>query len=150
MSTTTSTTSSERNHQAPDPLGVLSHYDAVIWYTGDDYLSRLPNQVPGTGTARYAVENMIAVRDFINEGGKLFYTGQNAGQQYAEGNEFRNFGFPEPTGAPGSALGRTCTSRSSATRTASTPIRRRPASRAGRSSTGTIPTRLRRLHRAQR
>ena len=23
-------------HQAPDLLGVLSHYDAVIWYTGDD------------------------------------------------------------------------------------------------------------------
>ncbi len=89
----------KRNHQAPDPLGVLSHYDAVIWYTGDDYLSRLPNQGPGTGTARYAVENMIAVRDFLNEGGKLFYTGQNAGQQYVEGNEFRNFGFPEPTGA---------------------------------------------------
>jgi hypothetical protein len=21
---------------APDPLGVLSHYDAVIWYTGND------------------------------------------------------------------------------------------------------------------
>ena len=21
---------------APDPLGVLSHYEAVVWYTGDD------------------------------------------------------------------------------------------------------------------
>ena len=96
----------QRGHRAPDPLGVLSHYDAVIWYTGDDYLSRLPNQPAGTGTARYAVENMIAVRDYLNEGGKLLYTGQNAGQQYVEGNEFRNFGFPEPTGALASAVGK--------------------------------------------
>ena len=87
-------------HQAPDALGVLSHYDAVIWYTGDDYLTRRPGQPPGTGTARLAVEEMIAVRAFLNEGGKLLYTGKRAGLQYAEGNEFRNFGFPEPDGAP--------------------------------------------------
>jgi hypothetical protein len=24
----------------PDPLGVLSHYDAVIWYTGNDNVTR--------------------------------------------------------------------------------------------------------------
>jgi murein tripeptide amidase MpaA len=87
-------------HTAPDALGVLSHYDAVIWYTGDDYLTRRPGQPAGTGTARLAVEEMIAVRAFLNEGGKLLYTGKRAGQQYAEGNEFRNFGFPEPDGAP--------------------------------------------------
>jgi hypothetical protein len=92
-------------HQAPDPLGVLSHYDAVIWYTGDDYLTRKPGQPAGTGTARLAVEEMIAVRAFLNEGGKLLYTGKRAGLQYAEGNEFRNFGFPEPDGAPGDAIG---------------------------------------------
>ena len=39
---------------------------------------------------------MIDVRAFLNEGGKLLFTGKHAGQQYAEGNEFRNFGFPEP------------------------------------------------------
>ena len=78
---------------------MLSHYDAVIWYTGDDYLTRRPGQPAGTGTARLAVEEMIAVRAFLNEGGKLLYTGKRAGQQYAEGNEFRNFGFPEPDGA---------------------------------------------------
>ena len=48
---------------------------------------------------------MIAVRAFLNEGGKLLYTGKRAGLQYAEGNEFRNFGFPEPDGTPGDALG---------------------------------------------
>jgi len=88
----------KRGNQSPDALGVLSHFDAVIWYTGDDYLTRKPGQPPGTGTARLAVEEMIDVRDFLNEGGKLFYTGKNAGRQYAEGNEFRNFGFPEPEG----------------------------------------------------
>jgi hypothetical protein len=85
-----------RGRRAPDPLGVLSHYDAVIWYTGDDYLTREPDQVPGTGTSRLALDEVVAVRDFLNEGGKLFYTGKNAGRQYAEGFEFRNTGFPQP------------------------------------------------------
>src|SRR5829696_1116253 len=44
--------------QAPHPLGVLSHFDAVIWYTGDDYLTREPGQVPGTGTSRLALEEI--------------------------------------------------------------------------------------------
>ena len=26
--------------KAPDALGVLSHYDAVIWYTGNDNVTR--------------------------------------------------------------------------------------------------------------
>ena len=85
-----------RGRRAPDPLGVLSHYDAVLWDTGDDYLTREPEQVPGTGTSRLAVEEQIAVRDYINEGGKVLYAGKHAGQQYAEGFEFRNFGFPQP------------------------------------------------------
>jgi hypothetical protein len=85
-----------RGRHAPHPLGVLSHYDAVIWYTGDDYVTREPDQVPGTGTSRLALDEEVAVRDFINEGGKLFYTGKNAGRQYAEGFEFRNTGFPQP------------------------------------------------------
>jgi murein tripeptide amidase MpaA len=85
----------KRGNRSPDWLGVLSHYDAVLWYLGDDYLTRQPGQGPGTGTSRLAVEEMIDVRHFLNEGGKLFYTGKYAGAQYAEGNEFRNFGFPE-------------------------------------------------------
>jgi hypothetical protein len=85
-----------RGRRAPHPLGVLSHYDAVLWYTGDDYLTREPGQVPGTGTSRLALEEQLAVRDFINEGGKVFYGGKHAGQQYSEGFEFRNFGFPQP------------------------------------------------------
>ena len=30
----------------PDPLGVLSHYSHVVWYTGDDYVPREPD-APG-------------------------------------------------------------------------------------------------------
>jgi hypothetical protein len=81
---------------APHPLGVLSHYDAVVWEKGDDYVTRRPGQPGGTGQARVAIETQLAVRDYLNEGGKLFFTGQNAGRQDAEGYEFRNFGFPEP------------------------------------------------------
>ena len=36
---------------APDPLGVLSHYDAVLWYTGDDIVVREPDQFGGTSSA---------------------------------------------------------------------------------------------------
>ena len=40
-SATTSTTSTPQRRTAPTPLGVLSHYKAVIWYTGDDlYVAR--------------------------------------------------------------------------------------------------------------
>ena len=100
-----------RGNLSPDWLGVLSHYDAVIWYLGDDNLTRLPGQPPGTGTSRLAVEEMIDVRHFLNEGGKLFYTGKNAGLQYAQGNEFRNFGFPEPRERAASTATRTAPSR---------------------------------------
>ena len=85
---------------APHPLGVLSHYDVVVWEKGDDYVTRRPGQPGQTGQARVAIETQLAVRDFLNEGGKLFYTGQHAGQQDTEGYEFRNFGFPEPDESP--------------------------------------------------
>ena len=77
---------------------MLDHYDAVDLVHRRRLPDPQPGQPPGTGTARLAVEEMIAVRAFLNEGGKLLYTGKRAGQQYAEGNEFRNFGFPEPDG----------------------------------------------------
>jgi murein tripeptide amidase MpaA len=84
------------NRTAPDPLAVLGHYDAVIWFTGDDYLTREPGQVPGTGTSRLALDEVVAVRDYLNEGGKLFLGGKHAGQQYFEGYEFRNEGYLQP------------------------------------------------------
>ncbi|MEH1015185.1 M14 family zinc carboxypeptidase [Micromonospora sp. CPCC 206060] len=62
---------------APHPLGVLSHYRAVVWETGDDVITRSPGQVPGT-VARAAAETELAVRDYLNEGGKVLVSGKYA------------------------------------------------------------------------
>ncbi len=66
---------------APDNLGVLSHYDAVVWYTGDDAVTREPGWGPGNAS-RLAMQELLEVRDYVNEGGRVLYTGQRAGQQY--------------------------------------------------------------------
>jgi hypothetical protein len=65
---------------------VHSHYRAVVWYPGDDFIVRGPNQVrPGgpatggsTGTEKLFDDEILASRDFMNEGGKLLVTGKNA------------------------------------------------------------------------
>ena len=72
------------NRTAPDNLGILSHYDAVLWYTGDDVVTREPGWGPGNAS-RLAMQEMLEVRDFMNEGGRVLYTGQRAGQQYTTG-----------------------------------------------------------------
>ncbi|UQU67024.1 immune inhibitor A [Couchioplanes caeruleus] len=68
--------------QAPHPLGVLSHYKAVVWETGDDIIPRASGQPAGT-VARSALETELAVRDYLNEGGKLLLGGKYAG--FAQG-----------------------------------------------------------------
>ncbi|WP_436498430.1 M14 family zinc carboxypeptidase [Actinokineospora sp. HUAS TT18] len=70
--------------RAPDNLGVLSHYDAVVWYTGDDVVTREFGWGPGNAS-RLAMQEILEVRDFVNEGGRVAYTGQRAGQQYTTG-----------------------------------------------------------------
>ncbi|MET9360809.1 M14 family zinc carboxypeptidase [Streptomyces sp. NPDC006632] len=52
---------------APSALGVLSHFRNVLWYTGSD-----PSTPPTAATT-------FAVRDFVNEGGKLINAGEQAG-----------------------------------------------------------------------
>ena len=69
------------NRTAPDNLGVLSHYDAVLWYTGDDTVTREPGWAAGNAS-RLAMQELLEVRDFVNDGGRVLYTGQRAGQQY--------------------------------------------------------------------
>jgi hypothetical protein len=76
---------------APDPLGVLSHYDAVIWYTGNDLTTRNPN-VGGVADLE-AHRTITAVRDFVNEGGRVALTGASAGRQY-DLVEYPQEGFP--------------------------------------------------------
>ncbi|AGL19706.1 M14 family metallopeptidase [Actinoplanes sp. N902-109] len=80
---------------APHPLGVLSHYDAVVWETGDDIIPRVTGQPAGT-VARAAVQTELAVRDYLNEGGKLLYAGKYAG--YAEGTNGQYAYQPEGPG----------------------------------------------------
>ncbi|HEY3140181.1 MAG TPA: M14 family metallopeptidase [Acidimicrobiales bacterium] len=70
---------------APDPLGVLSHYDAVIWYTGDDLITRKAGWAGGNADS-LAMTELLGIRDFINEGGRVLYTGKAAGHQYGPGH----------------------------------------------------------------
>src|SRR4051812_41021621 len=74
-----------QNREQADLLGVLSHYKAVIWYTGlDDYV-RDPGQT--VGVTKMFDDQMVSIRDYLNEGGKVLVTGQRALQgawsQYA-------------------------------------------------------------------
>ena len=68
------------DRKAPDPLGVLSHFDAVIWYTGNDNVTRI-GPTPGVADLE-AHRTITAVRDFVNEGGRVALQGVNAGRQY--------------------------------------------------------------------
>ncbi|SDU60043.1 M14 family metallopeptidase [Jiangella alkaliphila] len=72
-----------RGRIAPDALGVLSHYDAVVWYTGDDVVTREPGWA-ATNASRLAMDELLEVRDFLNEGGRVLYTGKYAGSQYTQ------------------------------------------------------------------
>ena len=80
-----------RGRIAPDQLGVLSHYKGVIWYTGDDTVTR--NAGRGAGNAdRLALDEMLEMRAYMDEGGRVLYTGKRAGMQYTGvggvGNQF--------------------------------------------------------------
>ncbi|AWB96350.1 zinc carboxypeptidase [Agromyces badenianii] len=72
----------------PHDLAVLSHYDTVLWYLGDNRLTQDPEDeltevgsgaLPDLSVAERTQYLTIAVRDFLNEGGKLAYTGETTG-----------------------------------------------------------------------
>jgi Zinc carboxypeptidase len=71
-----------RGRIAPDQLGVLSHYDGVIWYTGDDVVTRKAGW-PGGNADRLALDEILEARAYMDEGGRVLYTGKRAGQQYS-------------------------------------------------------------------
>jgi hypothetical protein len=71
-----------RARTAPDALGVLSHYDAAVWYTGDDIVTRETGW-GGGNASRLAMDEILEFRAYMNEGGRLLYTGSWAGKQYS-------------------------------------------------------------------
>jgi hypothetical protein len=91
--------------KAPHPLGVLSHYDKVVWETGDDIIPRAAGQPAGT-VARSALETELAVRDYLNEGGKLLLAGKYAG--FAQGANGGYVYQPEGPGECTAANDPTC------------------------------------------
>ncbi|MGH3341778.1 MAG: M14 family zinc carboxypeptidase [Carbonactinosporaceae bacterium] len=71
----------------PHHLGVLGHFDAVVWYLGDNRLTQDPEDaVTGTFAGDFSDAAVaerqqyltLAVRDYLNEGGKLLHTGETA------------------------------------------------------------------------
>jgi len=86
----------DRGRTAPDHIGVLSHYDAAIWYTGDDVVTRRTGWGPGNAD-RLALDEMLEFRAYMNEGGRVMYTGSWAGQQYT-GNVGTQFYDPKGEG----------------------------------------------------
>ena len=67
---------------APDALGVLSHYKGVIWYTGEDVVTREPGRT-GANADRLALDEMLEMRAYMDEGGRVAYTGKTAGMQFS-------------------------------------------------------------------
>ena len=85
----------DQGRKAPTYLGVLSHYKAVVWYTGDDAITREPGWTAGNAS-RLAMDEILHIRSYLNEGGKVLYTGQFAGHQYTQGHGAQ---FYDPTEA---------------------------------------------------
>lgn len=74
----------------PHDLGVLEHYDAVLWYLGDNRITMDPEDVltstpfgelPDISVAERQQQLTMAVRDYLNSGGKLVHAGETAQYQ---------------------------------------------------------------------
>ncbi len=85
----------------PHHLGVLGHYDAIVWESGDDVITRAKSQVPGTAD-KLALDLELSVRDYLNEGGKALVTGKyNQFAQGANGSYYYNPFAPPQCRTPG-------------------------------------------------
>jgi hypothetical protein len=69
----------------PHDLGVLSHFDSVVWYLGDNRLTQdeedvvtdaLTEPLEDAAVAERQQFLTMSVRDYLNDGGKLAYTGE--------------------------------------------------------------------------
>ena len=83
---------------APHHLGVLSHYDAIVWESGDDIITRATGQPAGTAD-KLSLDLELSVRDYLNEGGKALVTGKyNQFAQAANGvYDYNPFAPPQCT-----------------------------------------------------
>ena len=82
-SASTSTTSTPAAARRPPASASSRHYDAVVWYTGDDVITREPGWVGGNGSRLAMDESLQCSVTYLNEGGRVLYSGKNAGLQYA-------------------------------------------------------------------
>ena len=78
----------------PHDLGVLDHYDAVLWYLGDNRLTQDPEDfrtqtplgnLPDVSVAERQQYLTMSVRDYLNEGGKLVHAGETSQYQGLQG-----------------------------------------------------------------
>ncbi|MET0603553.1 MAG: M14 family zinc carboxypeptidase [Baekduia sp.] len=79
---------------AASALGVLSHYQAVIWETAEDLYVREPGQPGGTGTSKLVDDEVLNVRDYLNDGGKALVAGKFALQSGWDEFLFNPLGAP--------------------------------------------------------
>jgi hypothetical protein len=79
---------------AASALGVLSHYKAMIWETGEDLYVREPGQPGGTGTSKLVDDEVLNVRDYLNDGGKALVAGKFALQSGWDELLFNPLGAP--------------------------------------------------------
>ncbi len=73
----------------PHDLGVLDHFDAVVWYQGDNRLTQdaedeltdtfLFGPLEDLSVAEREQYLTLSIRDYLNAGGKLLVTGETAG-----------------------------------------------------------------------
>ena len=73
----------------PHHLGVLSHFESAFWYLGDNRLTQDPEDfltdtflfgpLPDLSVAERQQYLTLAVRDWLNEGGKLALAGETTG-----------------------------------------------------------------------
>ena len=80
---------------APDHLGVLGHYDAVVLVHGPTTCSRgWPASRAARARRRWPTTMMLQVRAFLNEGGRLLNTGRHAGWQFANAFDYNPVSTP--------------------------------------------------------
>ncbi|MCC7020415.1 MAG: hypothetical protein IT332_11705 [Ardenticatenales bacterium] len=82
---------------SPSFLGVLGHYEGVVWYTGDDRAMHPADWPDGESSAAQR-DMMLAMRDFMNEGGKVVYLGPYAARPFLTNQRYNAFQPDQPCG----------------------------------------------------